>query len=849
MAAETALVVMNARGSSFIPLKLALTPPHASERDGTDISQPNCRPPTATRSTAGAAQSKPLPQVLHGPSSSISQSVGKPLSVARTPQATQSSSKRPSSATSGFHDEWQQLVKERAHLSALVATSPQGSTQAERDAWRSTQTRNEAAAQASEASGDHVLASAYLAAAEAAAATRRAAAEAAGLSSWYERLVNVHPSVKNAVDHALVQAANEADATRATAAAPPAARVSNGAFAGPGRDFSHADAIGYRMVSSPLDQWRAMSRDMRRDMSSPLDQWRAMRGALEFAAAGARYEPRGAWSWPGNQTRRSQLVACQLQAHEPGKPVRMFTAIPQQRRKLGEHAIGERHGEHHVERHGERHGERELRAESVMRDRTAGTSNWYEQCIAPTLNEALETVRVAASPFLVTASPTGTGAKKPLATRESTVLALSKQAVDQRAENDIRGLGVHVALPIEPAARPSHADRLEDAIAARRSEAAERLTDAMKAAAARRREVARERAPRNSAAAAGAQFKDLAAAEKAAAEKVAAEKAAAEKAAAEKAATDEAAAENARAAARRCREREIALELKQQLELQRREREKRTAEEARLEVIQRRDAEHKQAAQHRQAAQQAALERQQIEAQRVAVSAARAELTAGCPTRLVQRATELGVDIAMVALELDVEKELDAVLSKGRELCTALREALVTALTKVEAKFDATESCVASWSLAARFVACHRRQELWRRALQLPPPPVLVLFHGTRCSNTEAIVAEGFRLPDGAAVKFSTNLASRHGTGSIFASLNFARALLHADGPRATFLLLALPGDDGPIDHAKATFVFSEEAALLPCYLPQGTEHARELARLAREVARAELYGSGAADM
>jgi hypothetical protein len=113
----------------------------------------------------------------------------------------------------------------------LVATSPQGSTQAERDAWRSTQTRNEASAQASEASGDYVLASAYLAAAEAAAATRRAATEAAGLSSWYERLVNVHPSVKNAVDHALVHAANEAVAARATAAAPPAARVSNRAFA------------------------------------------------------------------------------------------------------------------------------------------------------------------------------------------------------------------------------------------------------------------------------------------------------------------------------------------------------------------------------------------------------------------------------------------------------------------------------------------------------------------------------------------------------------------------------------------------------------------------------------------
>jgi hypothetical protein len=182
---------------------------------------------------------------------------------------------------------------------------------------------------------------------------------------------------------------------------------------------------------------------------------------------------------------------------------------------------------------------RELRAENVMRDRTAGASNWYEQRIAPTLNDALETARVAASPYLVTASPTC--AKKTLAARESIVLVLSKQAVDQRAENDIRGLGVHVALPMEPAARPSHADRLEHAIAARRSEVAEKLTEAMKAAAARRREVARERAlnqnmllaSRNSAAATGTQFKEPAAAEKVAAEKVAAEKAAAEKAAAE----------------------------------------------------------------------------------------------------------------------------------------------------------------------------------------------------------------------------------------------------------------------------------------------------------------------------
>ena len=122
---------------------------------------------------------------------------------------------------------------------------------------------------------------------------------------------------------------------------------------------------------------------------------------------------------------------------------------------------------------------------------------------------------------------------------------------------------------------------------------------------------------------------------------------------------------------------------------------------------------------------------------------------------------------------------------------------------------------------------------------------MLVLYHGTRGANVDAIVEEGLRLPDGRAVKFSTNLARRHGTATIFASLSFFRALLHADGPRATFLLLGLPGTEGPIDHAQATYVFSEEAALLPCFLPQGTEHARELALRASEVGRAQLGSPG----
>ena len=284
-------------------------------------------------------------------------------------------------------------------------------------------------------------------------------------------------------------------------------------------------------------------------------------------------------------------------------------------------------------------------------------------------------------------------------------------------------------------------------------------------------------------------------------------------------------------AARRCREREIALELKQQIQCQRREREKRAADEARLAAAQRRFAELTARGEQRQAAQQAALERRQIEMQRLALSSARAELTNGCPAGLVQRATELGV----AALDIDVEQEMDIVLERTSKLCTAFTDVAA----KAEAKTDASEtSCVVSWSLAARFAACHRCQVLWRRALKLPPPPVMVLYHGTRSVNVDAIVKEGFRLPDGAAVKFSTNLASRHGTATIFASLSFCRALLHADGSRATFLLLGLPGDEGPIDHAQATYVFSEEAALLPCYLPQGTEHACELAALTREVAR-----------
>ena len=75
-------------------------------------------------------------------------------------------------------------------------------------------------------------------------------------------------------------------------------------------------------------------------------------------------------------------------------------------------------------------------------------------------------------------------------------------------------------------------------------------------------------------------------------------------------------------------------------------------------------------------------------------------------------------------------------------------------------------------------------------------------------------------------------LARRHGTATIFTSLNYSRALLHAEGAGATFLLLAsLDHGATPCDHAQATYAFTEEARLLPCYLPLGSQQAVGLAR------------------
>ena len=78
----------------------------------------------------------------------------------------------------------------------------------------------------------------------------------------------------------------------------------------------------------------------------------------------------------------------------------------------------------------------------------------------------------------------------------------------------------------------------------------------------------------------------------------------------------------------------------------------------------------------------------------------------------------------------------------------------------------------------------------------------------------------------------------RHCTATIFASLNFSRALLHADGPEATFLLLASPAHGAsPCDHAQATYVFTDEAELLPCYLPRGAQQAQKLSSVAHAAA------------
>ena len=153
---------------------------------------------------------------------------------------------------------------------------------------------------------------------------------------------------------------------------------------------------------------------------------------------------------------------------------------------------------------------------------------------------------------------------------------------------------------------------------------------------------------------------------------------------------------------------------------------------------------------------------------------------------------------------------------------------------------EACSSCGRAPSLAP-FLADISR---WRRAQVVP-----------------AIIAEGLRLPDGVGVKHSTNLSLRRGVSAakIFTSLSYNRAKLHAGGasrqrdapspssPRlggstglarhlssSVFLCLGLPGVGvGPTDHAGTTYVFAEEAQLLPCFLPQTAPQALALAERA----------------
>ena len=742
--------LMNAKSLVF---DLAYTLPRASLEADMDL-------PQLTRGTHAVGSMPRLPakptSQAHRRSSSMLVVPGRPSTALH--KRTHSSSDRPSSAPTQFHREWELVRKERALLTGLVATSQQGSsTRVAMACLCNMAIRDEAMAQAAEASGDHELATSLLAAATKAAAARRAAAESlvgAQIDSSLAEATRYCHCSSDLITR-LAVAANEAVATRRTDAVAmrtmEAVATRTTAATQPAECLTSMWVMGERVLGETIG---------RRVMDEPLPLETAAKSSyanrLTAEAAAAR--------------RKSSIA---------------------QHAVLSEHATGER-----------------VQGESTIGRRVVDAS--METAAKRSYADRLAAEAAAAR-------------------RKSSI---AQHAVLIEHSKDERELE-----PTDTKAMRSFAD-------GRTAEADAAAENAKIDAAAKRQELLRELlvaklvAEQQAAAANREQHRQAKAA-----------KAAAESAKVEAAATKRTARpendrqyppcrlmpeEASEKAARRCREREVALELKQQINSQRREREKRAADEARLEAAQRRFAELTARGEQRQAAQQAALERRQIEMQRVALSAACAELTAGCPAGLVQQATELGD----AALDIDVEQEMDIVLERTSKLCTALKDVAA----KAEAKTDASEaSCVVSWSLVARFAACHRRQVLWRRALKLPPPPVIVLYHGTRSANVDAIVKEGFRLPDGATVKFSTNLASRHGTATIFASLSFCRALLHADGSRATFLLLGLPGDEGPIDHAQATYVFSEEAALLPCYLPQGTEHACELADLTREVARACL--------
>ena len=110
-------------------------------------------------------------------------------------------------------------------------------------------------------------------------------------------------------------------------------------------------------------------------------------------------------------------------------------------------------------------------------------------------------------------------------------------------------------------------------------------------------------------------------------------------------------------------------------------------------------------------------------------------------------------------------------------------------------------------------------------------------------------------------------LAALASQGRIFATLNFARARLHATSahvdsravnvalgatappfrsaaaPPPVLLCLALPGPHaGPVDHAGTTYAFFDEAQLLPCYLVHNSRVALALAESAARLACLRLH-------
>ena len=298
----------------------------------------------------------------------------------------------------------------------------------------------------------------------------------------------------------------------------------------------------------------------------------------------------------------------------------------------------------------------------------------------------------------------------------------------------------------------------------------------------------------------------------------------------------------AASAEKRIRARRLAELVRQQQKSEQLEREKRAEAEAHREASLLRERQMARRIAHQQAAERVAAERALTERELAAVSAARTELLRGCPTELRELAIVQGMGSAIGASAPDACEPLDEqvgqVLNDARGLCATLREGVACGDLIASREGGPTvahdEQAVIKLVLAARWVAFYRRQARWRAALHLPPVRALPMYHGTRTSVMPAIVTEGFRAPDGSDVKFSTNLARRHATATIFASLNFNRALLHADAPGATFLLLALPNyDSAPIDHAQTTYVFADEAQLLPCYLPTGVQHSCDLAAAA----------------